>query len=326
MLIRASMTTETLRHQPRVRDALLFGVPAIACCALLDRPRRLALSVGFVFLAGFELQGRWTGTLHAERNFFGITRVTRDEASGSHQLFHGSTIHGRQFRDPARRLDPSAYYHREGPVGRVFEVLARRNGNLQIGVIGLGVGGLAAYGRPGEDWTFYEIDPAVIRVAHNTNWFTYLAETKAGSMTVVRGDGRLCIEREPDGKFDLLVLDAFSSDSIPVHLLTREAFHLYGRKLREGGWLVAHISNRYLSLEPVFATLAREAGWACRSADDTNEGDFPGKEPSHWIWMARRLEDMGRSGRVAPWARGESGQGAPWTDQRSSIIEVFEWK
>jgi hypothetical protein len=326
MLVLAFTISGPLRGLPRVRDSLLFGVPAITCCALLDRPRRLAMGVGFVFAAGFVLQGRWTGTLHAERNFFGITRVTRDEASDTHQLFHGNTIHGRQYRDPARRLDPAAYYHREGPVGRIFDALGRRPGRLQIGVIGLGVGGLAAYGRPEEDWTFYEIDPAVIRVAHDTNWFTYLAETRARSVSVVRGDGRLSLEQEADGKFDLLIVDAFSSDSIPVHLLTREALQLYGGKLRANGWLVAHISNRYLALEPVFATLAREAGWACRSADDTNEGDFPGKEPSHWIWMARRLEDMGRMGRVAPWVPAEPGHGISWTDQRSSIIEVFEWK
>jgi hypothetical protein len=219
-----------------------------------------------------------------------------------------------------------AYYHRAGPVGRIFEVLGSRPGRHRVGVIGLGVGGLSAYAQPNEDWTFFEIDPAVIRVAHDTNWFTYLADSRAGSLRVVRGDGRLSLAREPDGQFDLLVLDAFSSDSIPVHLLTREALELYGRKLRPDGWIAAHISNRYLALEPIFAVLARDAGWECRSGDDTMEGDFPGKEPSHWIWMARTRADLGRAGRVAPWVQAEAGRGSLWTDQRSSIVEVFEWQ
>src|SRR5690606_11881108 len=126
------------------------------------------------------------------------------------------------------------------------------------GVIGLGVGSMAAYATPEEDWTFLEIDPAVIDVATRTNWFTFLRESHARSIEIIEGDARLRLEELPDTTFDLLVLDAFSSDAIPVHLLTREALALYLRKLQPDGWIVAHISNRYLDLESVWAALAAD--------------------------------------------------------------------
>ncbi|MGE4181746.1 MAG: fused MFS/spermidine synthase [Limisphaerales bacterium] len=324
-----------LAESPRLRDALVFGPPAVACCALLDRPRRLALAVAAVFGVGLWLQGLWSSTVFAERNFFGITRVTRNPVARSHQIVHGNTIHGRQFQDPERRSEPLAYYHRHGPLGSVFEAFrsshAVRAGSetepARVGVIGLGAGSMAAYARPGERWTFFEIDPAVIRVARDPRWFTFLDDAKADSLEVVEGDARLRLREQPDAAFDLLVLDAFSSDAIPVHLLTREALQLYLLKLRPGGWLLAHISNRYLNLEPVFDSLARDAGIVCRSADDSNEDPALGKEPSHWILLARAERDLGPLARRIQWIPAEGGKGlAPWTDRRAGILEVFEWR
>lgn len=311
----------------RWRDGVVFGIAAVACCTQLDRPRRLAMTIAAVFISGLWLHSLWTGTRHAERNFFGITRVTVSASGDMHQLVHGNTFHGRQFRDASRRAEPLTYYHRQGPLGGVFEALRARTTTPRIGVIGLGIGSMAAYAQAEDSWVFYEIDPAVLKVAQDPRWFTFLRDCAARDVRLVEGDARLRLRETADGAFDLLVLDAFSSDSIPVHLLTREAVALYRQKLRPDGWLAAHISNRYLNLEPVFAALARDAGWACRSADDSHENDHPGKEPSHWIVLARDDAGLGRLARVSRWVPAEGKAGLSlWTDQRSSVFEVFDWR
>ncbi|MCC7375274.1 MAG: fused MFS/spermidine synthase [Verrucomicrobiales bacterium] len=311
----------------RWRDGVVFGIAAVSCCTQLDRPRRLALSVAAVFVAGLWLQSVWAGTRFTERNFFGITRVTLNAEGDMHQLVHGNTFHGRQFRDIARRDEPLTYYHRQGPLGGVFESLRLQQPAARVGVIGLGIGSMAAYARPSDSWVFYEIDPAVLRVAVNPQWFTFLTNCPAPNVRLIAGDARLRLREADDGSFDLLVLDAFSSDAIPVHLLTQEALALYRQKLRSDGWLLAHISNRYLSLEPVMAALAKDAGWACRSADDSQENDFPGKEPSHWIIMASHDGALGRLARLSRWVPAEGSERVSlWTDQRSSVFEVLDWR
>lgn len=318
---------------PRLRDALVFGLPAVACCALLDRPRRLALALAAAFLTGLTLQSAWTHTQHSERNFFGITRVTADITAGSHQIVHGNTIHGRQFQDPARRREPLTYYHRLGPLGSAFDALRHLRATHQtnppprIGVIGLGAGSMAAYALPDESWAFFEIDPAVIRVARDPRWFSFLHDASATRIEIIQGDARLRLREQPDTSFDLLVLDAFSSDAIPVHLLTREALALYLRKLRPGGWLLVHISNRYLNLEPVVATLARDANLACRTFDDTHEDPALGKEPSHWMLLARATADFGPLNRRIGWLPvSDPGSRQPWTDRRAGVLEAFTWR
>lgn len=314
---------------PRWREAVAFGLPAILCCTCLDRPRRLALALAAVFAAGFWVQHLWTGTRLAERNFFGITRVTRDAQGRFHQLVHGNTVHGRQFLDPTRRGEPLTYYHPRGPLGRVFAEVQSRptHGPRRIAVVGLGIGSSAAYARPGEHWTFFEIDPAVIRVARDTRWFTFLDDCQADRWRIVEGDARLRLAAEPDAHFDLVVLDAFSSDAIPVHLLTREAIQLYLRKLRPGGIVAAHISNRYLGLEPVLAAHARDLALECRSADDTEDDPQLGKEASHWLVLARDPADLGRLVRQSLWVPATASDHVTgWTDQRAAVLEVLEWR
>lgn len=314
-------------HATRLRSAIVFGLPAVAACTMMDRPRRLVLALLALFLAGSWLNPRWAGTEHAERSFFGITRVTRDATGEIRQLMHGNTLHGRQFIDPDRRGEPLAYYHREGPLGRLFTAFREQPGPRRIGVIGLGVGTMAAYAEPGDTWTFFEIDPAVIRVATDPGRFTFLADCAADDWHLIEGDARLRLREQPDAAFDLLILDAFSSDAIPVHLVTREALSLYRAKLRPGGWLAAHISNRYLTLEPVFAALARDADWICRAAEDVVEDDHPGKEPSHWVVLAADDADFGSLARRFPWlTAGTDPRVSLWTDQRSSVFEVFQWR
>lgn len=174
-------------------------------------------------------------------------------------LTNGSTVHGTQDLRPGQEREPRSYYHRTGPVGQLFAEQGQRLAGAELGFVGLGSGALAAYGQPGQTMTFFEIDQASVDIARDPELFTYLADS-AAQVDIVLGDGRLSLADQPVGRFDALVLDAFSSDAIPVHLLTREAVDLYLSRLRPDGLLVFHISNRYLDLAPVLANIAEDAG------------------------------------------------------------------
>ena len=206
----------------------------------------------------------WTSlsaTMHIERNFFGVIRVGQTERGGMRALYHGPTLHGTQAQNETYRLVPISYYAATSPGGQVFGMVeALREGQPQkIAILGLGLGSVACFVSPQRDFVFYEIDPAIQRVAEDKNLFTYLSD--CGSPYEVKiGDGRLRIKDAPDGSYDMIFLDAFSSDSIPVHLLTREAFALYFRKLKPEGLIVVHISNRFMDLAPLVAAQAKDSG------------------------------------------------------------------
>ena len=204
-----------------------------------------------------------------QRSAFGVHRVrqvTLDHGSTYHVLVHGNTVHGVQRRDAGHLQAPQAYYVPSGPVGQVFATLGLGAGTRPVGVVGLGAGGLACYGGPGQSWQFFEIDPLVAEIARDPRYFTFLRDCPPRS-EVVLGDGRLTLSRVPDAHFGAIVLDAYSSDAIPVHLLTREALSLYLRKLAPGGVLVFHLSSRHLDLAPVLGGLAAGAGLDGRGAD-----------------------------------------------------------
>lgn len=206
-------------------------------------------------------------TVHRSRNFYGTLSVQERNAGaedGSFTFYSGHIVHGRQFAAPDRRHLPLTYYGSGSGVRVAIEHAQRRSERCHIGVVGLGVGTLASYARPGDRVRFYEINPQVAEVARNTAWFRYLADCK-GDVEVVLGDARLQLERElaaagPHG-FDVLCLDAFSGDAIPAHLLTAEAFEVYDRHLRPGGVLAVHITNTYLDLYPVVRRLAENQGF-----------------------------------------------------------------
>ena len=314
----------------RLRDAGVFGLAALACWCFKGRPHRFGLAMLAVFGAGGVLETGWSRNEATLRNFFGITRVTRDAGGKFRQLMHGNTFHGRQHLEAGLRSVPLTYYHPQGPVGDVFRALRGRAGEgegrgLRIGVIGLGVGSLCAYGQPGDSMTFYEIDPAVIEVAGRREWFSYVAESPSGPPRIVVGDGRLRLMEERDARYDLLVLDAFSSDSIPVHLLTVEAFALYRARLAPGGVLLVHVSNRYLGLEPVVAAAAAALGMTSRGNEDDNP-TAAGQEASHWVLVASQETDLGMLRRSVQWKACEAGPGArPWTDERASLWSAWKW-
>jgi SAM-dependent methyltransferase len=313
-----------------LRNAVIVGLPAIVCFTFVDRPMRFGLGLAGILVGGWFYLGPHGKTLHVERNFFGIARVTLGEGARLRYLVHGNTLHGAQFVDPGRQCEPLAYYHRSGPLGDIFDCFQNHPASPEVAVVGLGAGATACYAKPTQHWTFYEIDPAVIRIARNTNYFSYLPRCAQTEVRVIVGDARLRLKEAAPRSYGLIVLDAFSSDAIPVHLLTREALALYVSKLTDGGLLVFHISNRYLDLEPVLADLAGQAKLISRHWEDWNvspEESANGKEESHWVVVARRESDLGQLSRKARWLPLE-GRSPPqvWTDDFSNLLGVFKWR
>jgi SAM-dependent methyltransferase len=308
----------------------MFALPAIICYTFVERPVRFSLGLTALLLAGQLYPGPHGRPLHQERTFFGVVRVTVDAAGRFHQLVHGSTLHGRQRRSGSARDEPLSYYHPSGPAGDIFARFRESRAPRAVAVVGLGAGSLCAHAREGETWVFYEIDPAVERVARDPAYFTFWQDCRADRLSAVRGDGRFRLAESPDGRYGLLVVDAFSSDAIPVHLVTREALELYRRKLAPGGWIVFHISSRYVDLGPVLASLARDAGWVAYSRDDlmlSAEERQEGKDPSRWAVMAQERSELGALADSARWRRLGDDAGVPvWTDDFSNLWSVVRWE
>lgn len=248
------------------------------------------------------------------RTFYGSYLVK--DSGELHTLEHGTTVHGTQFLDAERRRTPTTYYAPTGPLGDVFD----RDGLRDVAVVGLGAGTVAAYGEAGDDYTFYEIDQAVVDMARDPRLFTYLADTPARVRTVV-GDGRLGLAAEPEESFDLVVLDAFSSDSIPVHLLTVEAMRTYAERLRPGGLLAVHISNRVFDLRPVVRGAADELGWV-GVVGTKGDGGEDGATLSKWVLLAATPEDLGDLPSRPGWSP-LPGESRLWTDDYSSVLPLL---
>ncbi|PYS89518.1 MAG: hypothetical protein DMF64_17580 [Acidobacteria bacterium] len=307
--------------------ALAIGVPLIVSYQFRRRPLRFALALAAVMLAtGLHTQLN-TRTLYHARNFFGVLRVTRDDDPDQHRLYNGSTLHGRQYTDLLRQCEPLSYYHREGPLGQVFAAYQAHPATNDIAIVGLGTGATAAYARADERWTFYEINPEVVGVARAPEYFTYLINCAHAPVSVTLGDARLQLARAPDAHYGLIVLDAFSSDAIPVHLMTAQALDLYLAKLAPTGLIVFHISNRSLDLHPVVADLARSRALTCVARDDTQPNQLEGKEASQWVVMARRPEDLNNLMSDPRWytLNGDTTRHV-WTDDFSNIITIFKWR
>ncbi len=292
-------------------------VAVAACCALgshvwRDRDLRAVRVWSLLGTAGVALAalapGPSAAAIESRRGFFGIVQVANGtEAAGRvRKLIHGRVMHGFQFDDDMRRSWPTAYYGRKSAPGLV---LGADGGPRRIGVIGLGVGTLAAYGRPGDEIRFYEINPTVIDFARKH--FTFLRDSRA-AVTVAEGDARVLLDREPARQFDVLAIDAFSSDAIPAHLLTREAYAVYRRHLKPDGVLLFHISNRYLDLAPVVLGLSDRAARIATPAD-------PSAGASETTWMAIGAHPALAGARVP-----EGVRPIVWTDDFSSLFSV--WK
>ncbi|ALG62179.1 MULTISPECIES: spermidine synthase [Citromicrobium] len=305
---------------------LLLGIALLGVLALGNRWAFLAILL-ILMLA----RGGWTtlGESAAgirERSYFGVYTVRQFDNPPTRVLSHGTTIHGRQFLDPERRDLPTSYYGPTSGVGLALSAADAIYGdNAQIGVIGLGTGTLACYREPGQRYTFYEIDPMVVDYSRN-GVFTYLSDC-APDAQIHLGDARLELEAEPAQQYDILAVDAFSSDAIPLHLLTREAMHAYGRALKPDGLMLIHISNRYVNLRPVIAAHALENGWIALMRDDPGDPE-QGISASYWVAIASDAVPMAKLLQSSPqtnWIELGDPRGPAWTDDFASILPFLDW-
>jgi len=316
----------------RALNILLFGYSTLWCLSFGKRPLRFAAGVTALFLASLLYSGSFGHVLHTERSFFGVSRVTNDVSGRFRYLFHGGTVHGIQSLDPSRSREPLAYYTKSGPAGEIFRAEQTRMPRANVAVIGLGAGALACELGEQQTLTYYEIDPTVVRLAQNPEYFTFLSQC-APQSKVILGDARLKLRDAPDGKYGLIVLDAFSGDTIPMHLVTREALALYLRKLAPGGVLAFHISNLYLQLSPTLAALADDAHLVDFTEDDTavsQQEIDDGKFPSKWVVMARSEADVAALSQdvssPARWVRVQARPDARvWTDDYSNLLSIIKW-
>ena len=302
------------------------GVLAVLCFRGVNRVAHLVAIAtlmgvtGAAVYEGFRFQKDVRASV---RNFYGVLRVKEygkeGEAGHLRRLVHGVIMHGEQYLEPDRRGTLTTYYQ---PTSGVGAAIASREGPLRVGVIGLGVGTLAAYGKPGDVYRFYDINPAVVEIARRD--FTYLADSKA-TIEIALSDARLALEREPQQKFDVLAVDAFSSDAIPMHLITREALAVYLRHVKPDGIVAFHVSNRFLQLIPVVAKLARELG-AHASVVLESTGEEGDRTQSDWVLVTRdpaalkkkTLEDVNAE---APEERPEW---RTWTDDYSNLVQILK--
>lgn len=313
-----------------------LSIPAILCVALSLRPHRAALAGLAMAVIGFWQAGVGTGLIWQDRGFFGSLRVM-DSVTAQRSFFHGTTKHGSQIIADSPNVTgelaeslkewaswPLTYYTQGGPAGDLFLRRARPAG-ARIASVGLGVGSLLYYAKPGEKWSVYEIDPLVVKIAEDPRYFTYLRDAQA-PYEIILGDARLMLDRSQN-TYDIIVLDAYSSDAVPVHLLTVEAVKTYKDRLAPGGVLAFHISNRHLDLETVVAAVAFANDMICLERLDlslnTDEENF-GKAASQWVLVAREPEDFGALLDNPDWHPiSRVSDVKAWTDDYSSIVPVL---
>jgi hypothetical protein len=320
----------------RFRNILKFGLPAVLCYTFVERSLRFSLGLGgLLFAAGFCTLIN-DSAIYQKRSFFGVLRVEEgvNIKDGRyypfHRLVHGTTLHGKQFTSEGLRDVPLTYYHRSGPVGLVTR--AYNDPKRPMAVIGLGTGSMACYALAGQTVDFFDIDPVVVGISYDTNeYFTFCEDAvrRGADVSLILGDARLTFEpkgekerlkplhkrkdqpvpaREfgkpltPDQKYGLIVVDAFSSDAIPMHLITREALEIYRDRMLPDGILCMHISNRYLQLQPALANIVEDLGMAGYHMSD-GEKSAVGKTSSHWVVIARKKEHLAKLLAPPRWQR-----------------------
>ncbi len=305
-----------LQEEQRWRDGVSYGLKAALSSGIF---------VGAMFIC-MSLAGREAGTLATSRNFYGILRVTDDQLENSGQkirkLVHGRIVHGTQFLSEEGRCQPTTYYVPDSGVGKT---LRRHHADLarNVGVVGLGAGTLAVYGKAGDYFRFYEINPDVISMAQDH--FSFLSDS-AAEISIALGDARLSLEREANQLFDVLVLDAFSGDAVPVHLLTAEAMQVYQRHLTDDGVLAIHISNLHFDLRPVVMGLAKASGFVIRRIEN-NPANNDGASRSLWMLMSRDVATLDHiCGELtdADRKRADASETILWTDDKSNLLQILQ--
>lgn len=281
---------------------------------------RFGLGLSSLLLLYFVIFAQKSPSVRAmDRNFYGVLRIEDDREAKTQRpardMVHGRVVHGRQFLDPRGRSEATTYYSPSSGIGRL---LTQTPAGRRIGVVGLGAGTLAVYGRNSDSFRFYEINPSVIDLAKQH--FTFLSDCE-GQVALVAGDARLVLEREPCQNFDILVLDAFSGDAIPVHLLTSEAMQIYTRHLHPEGVLAVHISNTYFDLEPVVTALAAESGFEARSHACDAGADQGVALDSVWMLLCRSEAQLAHV--LGPRSSKNNLRTVLWTDDRNNLLNVL---
>ena len=315
-------------------DGSIYAALAIGALAVLCIGRRAPYLVGVA--AVLLVSGGWdsiqlstTGDART-RSYFGVYTIRDYTDPNVRTLAHGTTFHGLQLLTPGDEREPTSYYGRRSGVGQALAALPAIAGpGARVGIVGLGAGTLACYARPDQHWRFYEIDAVVVDIARDSGKFTFLPDCLP-NVPILLGDARLNLVREPSASLDLLALDAFSSDVVPMHLLTREAFATYGRVLSKKGVLVVHISNRFMDLEPVIAAAAAGGGWTAALLNDIEsaENKISVLNSSVWVVMSRDPRSVGKVVN-APGVTGDWRPLVPragfvqWTDDFSSILPLI---
>ncbi|OUS16830.1 hypothetical protein A9Q97_02045 [Rhodospirillales bacterium 47_12_T64] len=322
-------------------------VAALVLLLLIEsvgRPVRLAFSTAICLFLSGQVSGISDNFVFQERSFFGVYTVRKTTLEDTdyqgpekeiRTAKHGTTIHGTQFTGS---LEPLSYYHSDTGLGLLFQSYQDTNKPLrQIGAIGLGTGTVVCYQRPGQNWTFFEIDPLVEKMARDPSMFTYMSEC-AGDTKVIIGDARLSLQGIDDKAYDLLIADAFSSDSIPIHLLTKEAIDLYRDKVKADGLIILHISNRYFDLEPIVAVTSKASGLHSRIYHYRRDEEAKSRRPYHfnssWIALAREekyldqlipLSSTTQKGKENHWRKLTLDSSHKiWTDDYSNVLSALK--
>ena len=310
---------------PLVFRVPIDGLLAVALATVLAADRRWKRVAATPALAGIGLvivvtvTGSPT-TIRTDRSFYGVYRVDQP-SPGLHVLSSGTTVHGRETFGGPLAGEPLSYYHRRGPLGEVIGSLQGELPRLRIGAVGLGAGAIAAYPRSSDTLWIAEIDPTVVTIARDPASFTFLRDSAAASLDVVVGDGRLELESVPSGAFDLLVLDAFSSDAVPVHLLTVESFATAMRTVAPAGVIAVHISNRFLDLEPVVASAAHDLGFVAIIGSDLPPPELEGlADASQWVVVGRSFADLADLASGDRWRTAHADGHRAWTDRYSDLL------
>jgi len=308
----------------------ICAVFALVVFARQTRPFGFALCVG-VLLVSSAYALTSSEVLWRGRSFFGVYRISESGDPTNRSLVHGTTNHGGQLMAANGDISPTAYYTSSSPVAEVLAAIQAPSVGQRVGVVGLGSRALACSRRAGDTWRFFAIDPLMVWVAVESGYFdlmTRCAESVSESVPVVLGDARLTLTEEPDSHLDVLVIDAFSSDAIPIHLLTREAVVLYMDKLATDGVLVVHISNRFLNLTPVLARIVEELGYAAlRGARNKIDRDIDvAGTKSVWALIARDQATIDALVLSEIWGPLEtSTDQRVWSDNFSNLLEVIRW-
>ncbi|CAG0966172.1 hypothetical protein PHYC_00996 [Phycisphaerales bacterium] len=347
-----------------LRFALVGVIPtagAFACMVRRGGLRFAAAIAGLLLVSPFVSVG--TGVLYCERTFFGVHYVMTDPDNTRRTLRHGTTLHGLQIRTdfvlgasqpypdaafrerllfdgdsmtarerlPWLHLIPGTYFHPSGPLGDVMRETTRSGRMGRIGLIGLGAGSILAYARPGSEISVFEIDPAVLRIAQRREYFSFAHdalrdETVRIHFPALPGDGRVEIGKTPDGTYDLVIIDAFTSDAIPVHLITKEAVDTYRKTLKANGLIAFHVSSRYFDLSPVVSRIGKELGLVVRSRLDGEVSDQQhgeAKQASNWVVLARDERSLGALAADPAW-RSVAPGARTWTDDYSNLLGAFQ--